>query len=382
MDKKNQPLMTTMVFLLFVFGFSIVNIVSPDQIFSEAENRYLATMPSFSFEKLLAGKFTEEYETYVTDQFVFRDQWTNVKTLYELSLQKKDNNGVYFGKDGYLLGKHDEALVDREQLSKNFLRLSAFLDRCARELGDDRVSLLMVPTSSAVLKEKLPLFATGFDEKEMLDVQKNEMQKGSFVDAFDALFKHRDNDIFYKTDHHWTSLGAYFAYQKWCEAVNMTSLGMEELEKQVLTNEFYGTYYAKANLYTLAPDSIWTYVPKKKAAYLVTYNLGERVRDTLYDLDALKKRDRYTVFLSGNNPLVKIETDIKNGRKILMVKDSFAHTFAPFVVNHFEEVHMIDLRYYNMSISDYMKENGITDVLVLYNTINFAKDTHLYKLTL
>ena len=108
--------------------------------------------------------------------------------------------------------------------------------------------------------------------------------------------------------------------------------------------------------------------------------MGQKITDTLYELNFLNKKDKYSIFLNGNNPLVKIESSNKNGKNLLTIKDSFANSFAPFVANDFETVHMIDLRHFNMSVEEYIIDNNITDALVLYNTMNFAQDMNMLNL--
>lgn len=379
--KKTSAIITTIVFITVLFGLTIMNLMSPDRVFSDKENRYLEKKPKFSFEKLVDGEFTEKYEKYVTDQFVSRDKWTQVKTLCELAMQKKDNNGVYFGKDGYLLGKHDDTDIDKVQEKKNINYLAGFIDRYAQKLGNDRVSCMIVPTSGAILKDKLPPYATGYDQNSLIDSVKSSLKGGTFVDVRDTLSKHRDEYIYYKTDHHWTSLGAYYSYLEWCKDTGIKPIKEDEFTWKPITEEFYGTHYSKANFYNIAPDEINIMEPKEKKSYKVVYNNGEKTADTLYNDSFLSKRDKYSVFLSGNNPIVDITTENKNGRNLLIVKDSFGHSFAPIAANNFENIHMIDFRYFSMSIDEYIKEKNITDILVMYNTINFVTDRNLFKFT-
>ena len=370
------------LFLLLVFAITIASILRPDTAFSENENRYLAEKPEFSAEALFSGNFTKEYETYITDQFILRDAWIGVKTGAERLLLKQDINGVYFAKDGYYIEKIDSTDVDGEQLSKNESRLSDFIEKNKLLLGDNRVYAILAPTAFVALSDKLPLFATAFDQNAMLD--RLSLSIGdNYVETRDVLKSHSDEYIYYKTDHHWTTLGAYYAYQEWAEKAGFTPMRQEDFTVEQVSDNFYGTLYSKIHL-PVKPDKIHLY--RTNRPYTVTYNFGYDMngkrlepQNTLFDLSRLQTKDQYTVFLMGNNALTEVETDVKNNRKLLIIKDSYAHCFAPFAVNHFEKTYMIDFRYFNMSVSQFVEENKITDILVLYNAVSFAKDKNTFS---
>lgn len=370
-----QALITCLVFLILLFGITIASTVNPVRSFSENENRYLAQKPEFSTESLINGKYTKDYEEFITDQFVERDKWIRLKTLTERAMLKQDINGVFIGKDGYLMEKHNDSDIDKEQMVKNEERLAEFIAKYGEQLGEEHVKAMIIPTASEILTEKLPPFAPGFNQNEMIErIKKETEQTGSFfVDVRETLKRHKDESIYYRTDHHWTSLGAYYAYEQWAELCGFTPIPHEQFEIEKVTDSFYGTIFSKVNM-KVNPDSIHLYETKEDMDYHLTYNQGEKETDTLYDMEKLKEKDKYSVFLGGNNAVVQIDTNNKNDRRLLVIKDSFAHSFVPFTVNHFEQTFMVDFRYFKMGISKYIEENNITDILVLYNTINFAKD--------
>lgn len=378
--KQKYKLIPMVVFLVLVFGITILNFCKADVGFSQSENRYLAKAPTFSWEGLFSGKFTKDVETYITDQFIWRDEFIGVKTQTDFLSGKKDTNGVYFAKNDYLIEKHDKANIDFERLARNKDKLYSFVSQSAKKLGNDHVAVMIVPTASNVLSDMLPPFAADFDQNGMIDDIKANLKNGTFVDVRAALKQHQSENIYYKTDHHWTSNGAFIAYREWCDSMGIVGNFITDFEVKPVTDEFFGTVYTKARLFSSKADSILQYTPKFSATYSVDYNNGEKVTSTLYDADYLEKRDKYAYFLSGNNPMVKITSNSKNKKKLLLVKDSFAHSFVPFAVNDFSEVHMMDLRYLNISLQKYMDENSITDVLFLFNTINFAKEKTLYSL--
>ena len=156
----------------------------------------------------------------------------------------------------------------------------------------------------------------------------------------------------------------------------------EMYQQETLTTEFYGTVEAKVNCETPA-DTIQAWIPLTEVSYTVSFNHDtQNVKDTLYDESFLKKRDKYAVFFGGNQPLTEIRTQAKTGRRLLVIKDSYANCFVPFAVQDMEQISMIDMRYFNERLSEYIAGNDFTDVLFLYNAAGFAEDVSLAKLAL
>ena len=366
------------LFALLWLGLIICNLVTPERKFSENENRFLAELPKYTNEKLINGEYMNGLDEYISDQFVFRDNWIGLKTMAERALLKLDINSVYFAKDNYLIEKHNKSEVSKEQAEKNKDRLTEFVEKYAKKFGEDRINVMLVPTASEILKDKLPPFATGYDQEAYINEVIESLPEGTFVDVRDILNQHKDEYIYYRTDHHWTAFGAYYAYEKWAKEAGFTPLSREQFDITLGSDKFYGTLHSKVNV-NVEPDDIYLYENKKDMNYHLLYNLTDET-DTLYDLSQLEGKDKYSVYMGGNNALVEVQTNNKNGRRLLVIKDSFAHSFVPLAVNHYEETFMIDFRYFNGGVEEFVEENKITDVLVLYNTMNFVKDKNLIKL--
>lgn len=190
------------------------------------------------------------------------------------------------------------------------------------------------------------------------------------------LKAHKDEYLYYKTDHHWTTLGAYYAFTEYADK---TGINIEKYTTKLVTDKFYGTMSSKANL-EIEADKVYIYEPDKEEEVSVRYNNSTELKDSLYEMSALDKKDKYSIFLGGNNPLVQITTNAENDRKVLVIKDSFAHCFIPFMISGFSKIDVVDLRYYNESIRKMIEEGGYTDILVLYNVGNFVEDKNIYKL--
>lgn len=374
-DKVYKYIMSALL-LLFIGGIVILNVLTSDKIFSDSENRNLEQLPKFSFKNLMKGKFTTNYEKYVSDQFALRDFWIGVKSDSDRIIGKKENNDVYLGKDGFLIQKfnkpEDKDLKDKVEIINSFDNLTPNVNKY----------FMLVPTATKILEDKLPNYAADSDELTYIDKVKKSINSNiNFVDLYDALSSKKDEYIFYKTDHHWTTKGAYYAYTELSKKMGVEPKSEEDFNMKKVTDEFYGSLYSKGGFRHINPDSINLYLPKDDEEYKVEY-LGEnKIRDSLYDMNNINKKDKYTVFFNGNYPFIKITTNKGERRKLLVIKDSYANSFIPFLTSHFSEIYMVDLRYYSEGLSRLIEENQINDMLILYNANTFFEDISIKNLS-
>lgn len=358
-------------FLCLMGIITVCNLFAPVKEYSENENRYLAQFPEFSLTALFDGSFIGGFETYVTDQFLARDSWVGIKTISEQVLQKKDSNGVYFADDHYLIETFSG--VDQNRFQQNLQFVASFTEKMEAE--GVSVQTMLVPTAADILSEKLPKQNISVDQQKLLQQAKETVPH--FVDVSGALNQHDGEEIYYRTDHHWTSLGAFYAYQEWMLQNGQEMPAKEDFQTEVLSKSFLGTTYSKVGYYSYQPDVIESYTPVNDEILFVAYN-GEP--GAFYTSSYLQEKDQYSVFLNGNQPLTEIRTSQQNGRKLLLIKDSYANSFAQFPVADYEEVVLIDLRYFKQPVSAYIAEHGITDVLVLYNLKGFSEDQNMFSL--
>lgn len=361
---------------LFIGGMFGINVLTPNKTFSDEENRKLEQFPAFSFQNLIEKKFTSNYEKYVSDQFAFRDFWINVKSDVDHKLGKKENNGVYIGKDGFLLQKFSEP---EEQEVKN--KIEAINDFHIAN-PNVKMQVMLVPTAVSILENKLPNYVSHGDELTYINKVKKSLGKDiNFIDVYPVLNSKKDEYIYYKTDHHWTTKGAYYAYQELGKNMQFTPNKSDSFNIKQITNSFYGSLYSKAGFRNIDPDSIELYEPKKANKYKVEYSDESKTSTSLYEMKNIKKKDKYTVFFNGNHPLIKIKTDNTNGKKLLVVKDSYANSLLPFLLPHFSEIHIVDLRYYTDSLNMLVQKNKISDMLLLYNGNTFFEDVSINDLS-
>lgn len=376
---KRQNWTIIILFLIMIFVPTAVSLLKPDTEFSEKENRVLAQMPDVSWSDVLSGKFSENYETYLSDQFFARNQWIGIKTAVERSVGKQEINDIYFAEDGYLIEKHSGSF-STETARRNIGYLTEFLQEQQEKRGTDHVKAVIVPNAVEILKDKLPPYAESTEEEEYLELLKNTLPAGSMVDAQSVLKEHSQEEIYYRTDHHWKTLGARYVYEAWASEIGAEILPTEEYEVETLTTDFLGTVEAKVNC-SVRSDSIEAYIPKKAVEYTLIYDgKEEEKRDSLYDRSYLEGRDKYGVFFGGNQGLIEGQTSADSQRRLLVIKDSYANCFVPFALQDFSEVDMVDLRYFNESLREYMEKGNYTDILVLYNASGFAEDASLARL--
>lgn len=378
---KKQNWTIIIFFLLLIFGFTAGSLLKPDTGFSEKENRVLASMPKLNLSDILDGTFSSDYETYLTDQFFWRNGWIGLKTRVERATGRQEINDVYFAKDGYLIEKHTGSF-STDTAKRNVTYLAQFLETQQASLGSEHVKALIAPNAVDVLADKLPPFAENTEEEEYLTALFAALPAGSYTDVRETLLAHSSEYIYYRTDHHWTTLAAWYAYDQWADECGISHAGQESYTRETLSEDFLGTIEAKVNC-SVSPDTIEAWIPEAAAPYTFTVGGDEATRTAdLYDESYLATRDKYAVFFGGNQGLVEITAGAGSGRKLLVIKDSYANCFAPFAIQDFDEIAMVDLRYFNERLSDYMAGHGFTDVLVLYNASGFAEDTSLAKLGL
>ena len=354
----------TSFFCLLLALSALAGLIVPDRYYSEREKRTLTQKPQFTIADFISGKFSDELEQYLTDQVPLRDDWVTLKTYIELAVGKRESGGVYIGKDKYLMDKFTS--YSKKQLAAN----AAALADLQKELAAEGISMdtILVPVAAQVLTDKLPAYAPTADYAAILQVLTD--AGVDTVDVMSALNAHSDENIYYRTDHHWTSLGAYYAYCAW----RGVEPNADEWTQEILCTNFRGTTWNKVPLPTVPAEAITAWYKHEYRA--VSYNGGEYETNSIYKRKYLSGSDQYAVFLNSNQAQTVIQSNGKSGR-LLLIKDSYGNTFSQFPVEDYAEVHVLDLRFFKGDVTEYATENGITDALALYGVQNFVKDTNL-----
>lgn len=332
----------------------------PKEKFSEQENRYLKGVPTLSKETIFDGSFMEDLESYLCDHFPFRDSFMNVKTQFEKRIGKQEINEVYRGSDEYWIEKYKNP-TNNEKIIRIFNALND-------SLTSAKCHVMLVPTAITVYEEKLPSYIKTGQQEENRQYLMEQMQ-ADVIDVGEVLQeKKEDYSLYYRLDHHWTTYGAYFAYQEFCKAIGIPCRPIEEYQISEVTDEFKGTIYSKVNDYSAKGDTITLFeIPDQKLK--VTYADSEKVTDSLYAMEYLEKKDKYSVFLDNIHPLIEIENeDSQSEEEIVVIKDSYANCFVPFLTEYYRKIYVVDTRYYKTSVSKMINElESVTQVLILYN---------------
>lgn len=380
---KKGNIVLVVVFCLLLFGCTIVTFILPKKEFSVAENRELQGKPKLTGKKVKKGTYQKQYEKYLNDQFFLRDAWVRLAVGMQSFLGQKDINGVYLGKDGYLLEKPVKADFDEEQTEDNVVYLSTFLNEAADIYGKKHVSCMMIPSKAQVLTNRLPDFAEVPNQDKVLDSLRSRLtQPEMLLDMSGELQKHQQEYIYYRTDHHWTTLGACYAYAAWAK---MTGQAVPHepgyYRRETAFTDFYGTTYNKVPAGVPA-DQVELFHSPDETGVRVVMDDGEVMADSMYFKKAASEGfNRYNVFFSKNTFQIEVITKAQTEKSLLLIKDSFANCFVPFLTEEYERIIMIDYRYGKVPIGRIMSQHKeLTDVLVVFNTEKFMQNTKLAKL--
>lgn len=373
--KLHRRKLAALLFLIMLGIICLFNLVSGDKEYSEKENRMLQQRPQFTLAGIESGRLMEQYESYLSDQFVGRNFWVSLKTRIDLLAGKRESNGVFKGENHYLL--EDIASPDQEQMAQNIEAIESFENK----YQDIPMYMMLVPNAANIESGKLPGFAVTEDQNQIFqNIQKELGDYIIWVDVAKTLKKHKSEDIYYRTDHHWTTLGAFYAFQELASSMKLDTSKVSEWKSYAVTSDFNGTLSATSGYETGYEEPIYIYAPEniEDAPEVVVNYVNEKKKTaTLYDSSKLEEKDKYAMFLGGNYPMIDIRTTADTTDRLLLIKDSYANCLVPFLVPYYREIIIIDPRYYYGDITEVMESNKITSVLFLYNGNTFVEDNSI-----
>ena len=372
-QRKVQEQLVGIIFILILFLFLIINIIVPNKEKSVQENRMLATKPKFRLSSLISGDYDEKFEAYMDDQFVGRDMWRKLKVTVDRICGSRLENGVYIGRNGQLLEQIEVA--DENHLAANIKAIKSFSESQKKI----PVRMMLVPDAANVLNHSLPALAKPEDQTQMFSMVRKDLGDSvEWIDVSTELNKHKTEKIYYKTDHHWTTLGAFYAFQAAAPSLGIEGDLSGKYDSHAVSNSFNGMLASKSGVNLGEKEQIDIYVPTEEDTDLIIDYVDEGKRSTsLYDSSKLKEKDQYTVFLGGNSSLLDIRTVSTSTKRLLLVKDSFANSFIPFLTPYYREIVVVDPRYYSGTINDLMDSYRISEVLFLYSGNTFFKDNNI-----
>ena len=359
--------------LILLLEVMVLHLLLPDKAYSETEKRGLTQLPAFSWEALFEGKLTEHLNDYASDQFPARSSLMKVRMNLSRYLGKRESNGVFYGKGGVLIEEFAEA--DMQKCADTAGALNDFI--ATHEFENEWI--LLSPTAVSVYPERLPLSAVTGDESAWRDAFLSQLSPELEVLDTDTVYeemKAEGTEIFYATDHHWRTETAYRVFLENAEACGWT---VSELTEGVVNNRFSGSLASKSGFTPARYDELGVYLNEDEDLdVLVTQAFGDYESFSgFYAYDKLDSANPYEVFLGGNDPVLRISTTADTNRTLLVLKDSYANCFIPFLADSYKTICVIDPRYSANSIDTILSDTEYTDLLVLYNTNTLSQDDSL-----
>ena len=357
------------IFFVIVFVMLIGYIVIPDNDFSQMENRYLQKRPHVTVSGLLDGSFMESFETYTNEQIPLRTMFVKMKATFVWFTGSSENDGIAKGSDGYLF---DKVTAVSDQAGRNISAIKNFAKETGREMY-----IAVAPTSVWINAAKVPKGMPVLDEvtcSNELTLALKDIPNAHMIYLYDTLEAHKDEQLYYRTDHHWTTRGAGYAYEKIAADMGLTAEDITKYEKHE-ADDFYGTHYAKYKGLFVRPDTIEYYdVP------IDELKLQDKSVSNLMDTDKLKGYDKYAAFMYGNDGRYEVVAEKDTGRRLILLKDSYANCLIPYLVMNYDKITVMDLRYFGGSVLNELEEDPDADVLLMYNWTFVNDDNHFYKL--
>lgn len=374
-SKKNKKIEETIgkVFAAILLILIVLNLLIPDRKISENENRMLTQRPKFTVGSLFSGDFMTKYENYLADQFAGRDIWRSFNVVIRRLSGSKEIEDVFIGKNEQLL--EDIIVPQQETLNENLTAIKAF----SGKYSDNNVYMMLVPDAAAILSDKLPALAVTADQSKMFAQVKRELGDSViWLDTAEVLKAHKKENIYYKTDHHWTGLGAFYVFGEVAPRMNIKKDVSSMFVSYPVSTTFNGVLASRSGCRQGVKETIEIYVAKETDNDVIVSYVDEQKKTTsLYDSSKLETKDQFAVFLGGNASEIDIRTVSESTRRLLVIKDSFANNFIPFLTPFFREIVVVDPRYYSGTIQDIMDTYRITDTLFLYSGNTFFQDNNI-----
>ena len=359
--KNNINKLTIILFLGLLFTMTIFNVFSPSKTFSYNENRVLSKPIPFTLDTLLDGEYTESIELYMQDQFIFRDQFIMINAIISNLMNKLENNKVYIGKQGYLFNQFK--LLSKRNIELNINNVN--------DLNKD-MHMMLVLDSNTINSNYLKKYSYNDNMIELSSlISDNINDEINYIDMYKPL---KDtNDSYFKTDHHWNHNGAYIGYKTFMNELNMKPLNYTFKE---VSNDFKGTLYSKSGLFYYQGEPIFKIIELDDYNYTVT--IDNKEYNSIYFKDRLDEKDKYLYYANGNYGKITINNSNSiTDQSLLIIKDSYANIMLPYLIPHFKNIYVIDMRDYLEPVSKLIEENSIDNVLLLYSLDAFCQNKEL-----
>ena len=386
------------LFLLAVFSCGLSFFILPKKTISFSEKRTLASLPKLHWNNYVNGKWSDSIDQYVNDQSPFRFKMvklassinyyrgihlanrekvmvvakpqkpTDTKIVTSDSISRKTNTEEVFEEaySGNMLIINGSVFTLNRGNPKMASMFGKMLSKYALELtGKTRVISCVPPLSCAYIPSPKYNDYKLKNKETLLSIKQSLSNGALFCDVQDELNKHTDEKLFFSTDHHWTARGAYYAYVAFCHGVGLEPVPLDNMERRV-KYDFLGSLYQLTRDKSVEnnPDSMEYFIPRVQtnAIHYGPSDFSKPLKGSVF-CHGCSGGNSYSTFLCGDIPLVKIKTNIKNGKKVLVIKNSMGNAFTVYLVNHYEEVYAVDFRYAQHNLLTLIKQNAINDMV-------------------
>ena len=389
MKKENiYKILLIGLFALISVAVPVATIISsadlPENAFSENENRYLEKMPDFNFDTVTDKSFMTKFENFFSDRIVLREQWIGLMNDFDRILGKKEIKGI-FTEDGRMMQSWRTSDYSVDSVNKNLAAMEKFAEKYPKM----KMYFMLAPNAQEIYSDTLPANCGAADQKLFIKNCYDSLPSITGIDVYSGLLAAKNEYIYYRTDHHWTSYGAYIGYKSAASAMKFTAYSEDKFSIEHASNEFRGTLYSKTLDNSITPDTIDIYTlannePQVKVSVYKSGAEPDSTYSSLYFREFLDVKDKYSTFLGQNVPRIDIDSEIpqENDKgSLLIIKDSYAHSLIPFLTKNYSHITVLDLRYINSDLSNIgVSLKDYENVLFMYNVITFSQDTNVKKL--
>jgi hypothetical protein len=409
--------LNAVLYVLLLTSMGVLFFVLPKKAVSDYEKRPLCGLPTFSWEKLKNGKFVDSLDLYYSDNFPFRDEFVS------LAFQIKQNRGIV-SKDIAFYNKSidfdagTETLNNEIDSTDNEAGITFHNDGDSKDVkslnqglliyngmaiqifGGSKNTAVYLAKSVNELRKNLPdnvnlylgitpthgefylpseYIDKRISERKIIDTTYRFLDPAVIsFDISSELYKHKDEYIFFNTDHHWTGTGAYYAYVAFCKKAGLTPVPLSEMRRGVIP-KFLGTLYRSTRdkrLENNIDSVVYHKIPISYAAFQLYgngYGLTQKAR--LY-VENARGGNAYGVFLGGDLPAICVVSKQQNGKRLMILKNSFGNAISPYLVSHYERTYICDYRYFECNLKDFIEKNGITDLMIFHNSFSANTPSH------
>ncbi|MFI3209873.1 MAG: DHHW family protein [Peptostreptococcaceae bacterium] len=357
--------LTVIFFLIFIFSVPIITIISPDKKISQIENKILTQFKKPTLENIYNKDFMENFDKYSSDQFPFRESFLKFKNNYSYIVGQREFRNIYVTKNNMLVEKY---IFNKDNIDSNLEKINETVDYLKSRNIDSTVSI--IPNSIAFYEDELPIYAIFDSQLDSLKYIEDNIS-GTYYTPFNTLLQNKDKYIYFNGDHHLTQLGSYLIH------LDMIQLDYNNLyEKyEIVSDDFYGSYYSKTLLSKINPDKIYSY--KNYNNFRIEMDFSDEF-DTLYDENKLNSKNQYQYFLHGDPGFAVIYGNENLDKEIMVFKDSYFHNFAPFLTSNYSKIHIVDPRYYDIDLPKYLEENENITECLFFNNLNLLNSEVIY----